>query len=135
LARDRAVLYGRRYDIAVIRRLFYFMSAVSLLICVAAAVLWMRSYWASDGVAWMRWGYDRPGDHGDLSHHYSIVSAQGGIRFDFYEEDDRNNGTGVTLPVGWQMLRLTGPADQGAADVDHSQFGSQQRQWGGFASV
>jgi len=117
----------------MIRRLLNIVSAASLLICVAATVLWIRSYWRSDGITWMRWGYDRSGDHGDISHHYSFFSAQGGIRFDFSEEDDRNNGTSASIPVGWRMIMLRGAANQGAADVEHSQFGSRQWGWAGFA--
>jgi hypothetical protein len=43
-------------------RLFTILSAVSLLLCVATCVLWVRSYWLSDQLAW---GYR------------SIESAQG----------------------------------------------------------
>jgi hypothetical protein len=34
------------------RRLFIFASTVSLLLCVATVVLWVRSYWVNDYVTW-----------------------------------------------------------------------------------
>src|SRR5688500_602880 len=34
------------------RRLFMPCSVVSLLLCVAVCVLWVRSYWAWDGIVW-----------------------------------------------------------------------------------
>jgi len=37
------------------RRAFNIVSALSLLLCVAVAVLWVRSYWASDAIYVMRW--------------------------------------------------------------------------------
>jgi hypothetical protein len=36
------------------RRLFTILSALSLLLCVATVVLWVRSYWATDLVGWTR---------------------------------------------------------------------------------
>jgi hypothetical protein len=36
-----------------IRRLFTFVSAVSLLLCVATAVAWVRSYWRTDAVVYV----------------------------------------------------------------------------------
>jgi hypothetical protein len=35
------------------RRLLSLLTALSLLLCVAACVLWVRSYWATDGFTWM----------------------------------------------------------------------------------
>jgi hypothetical protein len=36
------------------RRLFTILSAISLLLCVAVCVLWVRSYWVADTVMWRR---------------------------------------------------------------------------------
>ena len=36
----------------MLRRLFTLLSALSLLLCVAAVVLWVRSYWLCDFVGW-----------------------------------------------------------------------------------
>jgi hypothetical protein len=38
----------------MIRRLFTLVSAVSLLLCVATCVLWVRSYWAGDKLTLFR---------------------------------------------------------------------------------
>ena len=38
------------------RRLLNFLTALSLLLCVAVVALWVRSYWVSDEV---RWGQGR----------------------------------------------------------------------------
>ena len=35
------------------RRLFTILSALSLLLCVASIVMWLRSYWASDELFWV----------------------------------------------------------------------------------
>jgi hypothetical protein len=34
------------------RQLFNIVAALSLLLCVAACALWMRSYWLTDKVEW-----------------------------------------------------------------------------------
>ena len=36
------------------RRLFRFLSVVSLVLCMATCVLWVRSYWIHDGFQWYR---------------------------------------------------------------------------------
>ena len=38
------------YDAEVRRRLLNLLTALSLLLCVAVCVLWVRSYWESDNV-------------------------------------------------------------------------------------
>jgi hypothetical protein len=52
------------------RRLFTTLSALSLLLCVAVGVLWVRSHRVTDHVQWLSAGGDRPFDlysmHGDL---------------------------------------------------------------------
>ena len=40
----------------MLRRLFTFASAVSLTLCLATCVLWVRSYWAVDAVGFQRGG-------------------------------------------------------------------------------
>jgi hypothetical protein len=38
------------------RPVFTILSALSLLLCVAVVVLWVRSYWVSDALVWLN-GY------------------------------------------------------------------------------
>jgi len=39
----------------MLRRLLMFVSAVSLLLCIATCVLWVRSYWFADLIGYGRW--------------------------------------------------------------------------------
>ena len=55
------------------RRLFTLVSALSLLLCISTAVLWVRSYHVADAFTWSRWeasaGYSGTGvlsEHGRL---------------------------------------------------------------------
>ena len=45
----------------MLRRLFTFLSAVSLALCIGTCVLWARSYWVEERVA--RRSFDPPGPH------------------------------------------------------------------------
>lgn len=51
----------------MIRRLFHVASALSLLLCVATAALWARSFWAADVVLWQK------------SDHVYLRSSQGRV--------------------------------------------------------
>lgn len=44
----------RRYDAPVLRRLFIFASALSLLLCLTAGTMWVRSYWKGEFVVGLR---------------------------------------------------------------------------------
>ena len=46
-----AFAVARRYDVVVKRRLFNAVSLVSLVLCVATAALWVRSYFLADGLS------------------------------------------------------------------------------------
>jgi hypothetical protein len=48
------VRYSYRDDTGMRRRLLNFLTALSLLVCVAAVALWVRSYWASDWISYVR---------------------------------------------------------------------------------
>src|SRR5688500_6142897 len=43
-------------DTCMKRHLLNLVTAVSLLLCVATVVLWVRSYWVGDRVSWARGG-------------------------------------------------------------------------------
>ena len=47
------------------RKLFGFVSALSLLMCVATVVLWVRSYWRTDTVSHVR--VNRSAPNGDIN--------------------------------------------------------------------
>ena len=42
----------------MIRRLLSLLSTVSLVLCVAACVLWVRSHWAAEGLGRVWWAHD-----------------------------------------------------------------------------
>lgn len=54
---DGASTINHGYNPGVRRRLFNFAAAVSLLLCLATVVLWVRSYWRLDDVS-LRWHSD-----------------------------------------------------------------------------
>jgi hypothetical protein len=66
------------------RRLFTVLSALSLVLCAATVVLWVRSYWRSDFVGWS--GPSRVA---------GSLSVQGMIRVDH-----------ATYPAPWQGWRM-----------------------------
>lgn len=43
----------------MLRRLLNLLTLVSLLLCVAAMALWMRSHWEDDYAGWHSWTFDR----------------------------------------------------------------------------
>ena len=51
----------------MIRRLFTIFSAFSLLLCLAATALWVRSYWHTDAIGIQRW------------HQYVLGSGEGWV--------------------------------------------------------
>ena len=64
----------------MLRRLFALLSALSLLLCVAVGVMWVRSYWASD-----TWG--------PIGRHW--VSSNGGLHLWGYTDPEERD---------WQFL-------------------------------
>ena len=74
------------------RRLLNLLTALSLLLCVAVCVLWVRSYWLTDQVCWWRVGASR-----------CVGTAQG------YVVLQLNAGVTPGRPaghVGFQYLRM-----------------------------
>jgi hypothetical protein len=59
----------------MLHRLFAIISVISLLLCLATVVLWVRSYWIADGFT--KYGYDES---------TAIYSLYG--RFTYYDQDD-----------------------------------------------
>jgi len=60
---------GRRLYRGMKRRLLSLLTALSLLLCVTACALWVRSYWLLEGCSWY-----------DVNHHYFQVSSlKGGL--------------------------------------------------------
>src|SRR5438067_11811333 len=57
------------------RRLFTVLSALSLLLCAATCVLWVRSYFREDGA------YVDRGDVGRSDYTFCLQSASGGLMF------------------------------------------------------
>jgi hypothetical protein len=58
----------------MLRRLFRFLSALSLLLCAAVVLLWVRSYWVADGCSWaVQTGTNAEGL--PLGTSYTIVSS------------------------------------------------------------
>jgi hypothetical protein len=66
---------GERGTGRVRRRVFTFFSALSLLICVAVCVLWVRSGTVYDVIEWLR--FDAREGHGDSFRHVGAGSARG----------------------------------------------------------
>jgi hypothetical protein len=67
----------------MLRRLFMILSVLSLLLCVATCVLWVRSYWLYDYVWW---------NYGTVSRlrEFKILSTSGGCAFYFSASADTN---------------------------------------------
>ena len=55
------------------RKLFTLLSALSLLLCLTAAALWVRSYWTGDGFTWNHL-VQRDAAEADIGHsdHYRV---------------------------------------------------------------
>jgi hypothetical protein len=66
------------------RRLFALCSALSLLLCVAACVLWVRSYWAYDSFTYL-WQGNVAGDYHLMQ--YDLRSSGGRLWYSLSEEN------------------------------------------------
>jgi hypothetical protein len=56
------------------RRLFTVASSLSLLLCIATCVLWVRSYWRADGLQAGYWHYQQ---HGTYRNYYDAWELRG----------------------------------------------------------
>ena len=83
----------------MLRRLFTLLSALSLLLCVATAVLWVRSYWVCDSVGWLQ-----RHDRFELAH-AGLLSEAGALEIDT---------VALRLPVGFQDV----PAEWKSQNTD-----------------
>jgi hypothetical protein len=96
----------------MLRRLFTVLSALSLLLCVAAAVLWVRSYWMSD-----MFMYSWPKSAVFIEHgggqfrfeHTRVVDPNWTNRpSGFRHRTDKVDGpleAGMMMPASWQHFR------------------------------
>jgi hypothetical protein len=79
----------------MLRRLFTVLSALSLLLCAATAVLWFRSYWRSDLLRYDRASASHlsgPGEHHPYllsARGYSVYSWQGELLVGWYRRDSK----------------------------------------------
>jgi hypothetical protein len=76
----------------VLRQLFTPASGLSLLLCLATAALWVRSYHATDVLKW-----DRPVSHA-MYHLRRVVSYRGVVT---YTREDTGYPTGERVSSGW----------------------------------
>lgn len=114
------------------RRLFGSSSALSLFLCVATAVLWVRSYWVGDscflrthsanysceagnGGLWLAWHEARSADisfsHAAVRPPHDIRTAQDfagkfGIFLDTQRSRDGGSRFSLVLPI-WMMVVMT----------------------------
>jgi hypothetical protein len=98
------------------RRLFNLAAAVSLVFCVAVCALWVRSYWAVDGIS-----NERNGEHGGKE--IAVGSLRGRVLMMSLGRDDLWPGI-----RGWEWSHR--PVGNG--DGDDSEDWTPPRRWHGF---
>jgi hypothetical protein len=93
------------------RRLFTLLSALSLLLCAAVCVLWVRSYWVRDSVGWLprhdRFGLVYAGlfsEAGALEVNRVALTFPGGL------PDDPAERMGEIFEMGWRSEPAEGDA-------------------------
>jgi hypothetical protein len=113
------------------RRLFNLAAALSLLLSLGIAVFWTRSYGGGD---WIHCRFDsRPPDGSWLTREFSMMSEQGGARFEYkwiVYVDERAWRSGVGDFARWLwggVPRLATGKDDGYRWVSED-----GRMWGGF---
>ena len=120
------------------RIIFNTLSILSLLLCVAMAGLWVRSYWIADAFSLVHsGGIDRPGDHGDLIAEFNMVWANGRVRYERYDTECFGGGDGgnVALPGPLWTLTHTSNTPHYAEIVEHSVWTTRQpTKWGAFVA-
>jgi hypothetical protein len=92
------------------RRVLNLLTAGSLLLCVATAVLWVRSYWRYDSVAVVDNTVERDGDHGVLWRSYAASSDRGKLRLTVEDHEIRIRSDEPWPPPrpGWELRRFAG---------------------------
>jgi hypothetical protein len=78
-------------------RLFTLCSALSLLLCMTAAMLWARSYRTAD---WFRFLHISDEGQSDTHHDWSVTSESGGLRFK-YQSDPHAKSVGAYPRPRW----------------------------------
>src|SRR5260370_42248919 len=72
---------GSMWGVRRLRRIiFNVLALLSLLLCIATVVLWVRSYWRHDS-AWRESGYCERGDHSAERGYWYIDSGRGWVSF------------------------------------------------------
>ena len=92
------------------RRLLNLLTALSLLLCVAAVGLWVRSYWRYDSVAVVDNTVERQGDHGVLWRSYAASSGRGMLRLmvEDHEIRIRSDEPWPAPRQAWELRRFAG---------------------------
>src|SRR5688500_18467235 len=80
----------------MLRRLFTVLSALSLLLCVAVVVLWVRSYWVIDLYVWDR------APVGSTHHLASIASYDGNV--EWVRQDPGKLPVLAPSELGWRAV-------------------------------
>jgi hypothetical protein len=86
------------------RRLFDVLTTLSLLLCVATAAWWVRSYWAPDEVSWPG---ERVSADGYRRSHYNLISYRGRIAFRVSAQDFRPLPPGMAQRYADEYRRTT----------------------------
>lgn len=90
------------YDVAVLRRLFTLASVLSLVLCAATVVLWVRSYFVSDWLG--RLNYSPGGPNED--HHLWIRASCGWLYVNWGGDPAENFSA-----VRWKLMHLSADGD------------------------
>jgi hypothetical protein len=98
------------------RYLFNVAIAVSLLLCVGTAVLWVRSYWRCDGV-----GYARVFVVGVGITRNMLSSQEGTVALHRVVRRERDSSSPMWGDLGWTIRN--DPVRKGAAIAEAKQFG------------
>jgi hypothetical protein len=103
-------------------RVFTFVAALSLLLCIATTVLWVRSYWGCDDI-----GVEWSGKNNGRSAELYTVRGRIGMGFAHGIDLRPDMGGSPFAPAGWNFF---------AQRDDHPPFYPHGRQdWGPFAFV
>ena len=112
------------------------LSAISLLLCVAVMVMWVRSCWVGDVVGLVDNRVARPWDHGFLSRAYMVSSAGGVLAVSVSEDEARYDESDVHVLAArlagpeWKFRRFTGDPSRPMFEV--SARGGWRHGWRGF---
>jgi hypothetical protein len=108
----------------------YAATVVSLVLCVATVVLWVRSYRGTDSLSIRVPGeVERPGDHGPLSLTFGVASSRGALVLTRWEDETRVR-IDEPYPPPPPTLRISAHHSPGPWQVER---GWQTRRWHGYA--